>query len=252
MVAMDNETFLDALRTESEALSGAARGNLAAAIPAVEGWTVGEVVVHVGQGSHWITRIVRDGLDGHAALESLDADPDTGDEDALLSWFDDAAAQLVGALEAAGPDAVGWTFSGGANTFDYWWRRRAHETAVHRWDVESARGTPRPIPRDLAVDGIDEFFEVFLPRVGGRVTGEGQSLHLHATDDGLADGAGEWTVTFGADGLTWERGHAKGDAAVRGPGSDLLLLLWNRMPPSRLEVFGDATVVDRWQASVKI
>jgi uncharacterized protein (TIGR03083 family) len=249
---MDDEAFLDALRQESAALSAAARNNLGAGIPAVDGWTVGEVVVHVGQGAHWITKIVQDDLDGHAALEALDPDPSLADEPALLAWFDDAAAEMVAALEAAGPDARGWTFGDPDRALSYWWRRRAHETAVHRWDVDSAQGSPAPIDRDLAVDGIDEFFEVFLPRVGTRVTGEGQTLHLHGTDEGLAEGTGEWTVTFGPDGLRWARGHAKGDAAVRGAASDLLLLLWNRVPPSRLEVFGDQAVLDRWSAQVRI
>jgi len=252
MVAMHDQAFLDALRHESAALSAAARGNLGAAIPAVDGWTVGEVVVHVGQGSHWTTLIVRDGLDGHGALEALDPDPDLVDENALLAWFDAAATELADTLEAADPDAPGWTFGAADDQVGYWWRRRAHETAVHRWDVASAQGSPAPIERDLAVDGIDEFFEVFLPRVASRVTGDGQTLHLHGTDEGLAEGTAEWTITFAADGLCWERGHAKGDAAVRGPASDLALLLWNRVPPARLEVFGDASVIDRWQAQVRI
>lgn len=252
MVAMDDPGFLEALRRESDALSAAAVGHLDAPIPAIDDWTVGAVVVHVGQGAHWITGVVRDGLDGHAALEALEPDPDTADEQGLVAWFDAASAELADALEAVGADARGWTFDDPNGPLAFWARRRAHETAVHRWDVDSAGGTPAPVERDLALDGIDELFEVFVPRLGDRVTGEGQTLHLHATDEGLAEGTGEWTATFGPDGLSWARGHAKGDAAVRGSASDLLLLLWNRVPPSRLEVFGDATVVDRWQASVKI
>ncbi len=36
-----------------------------------------------------------------------------------------------------------------------------------------------------------------------------------------------------------EPGHAKGDAAVRGPAADLLLWLWGRRPLDGFEVFGD-------------
>ena len=123
---------------------------------------------------------------------------------------------------------------------------------LHRWDVDSARTAPEPIELALALDGIDEVFDTFAPRLGGRVTGDGQTLHLHATDEGRPEGSGEWTATFTPDGVTGERGHAKGDAAVRGPASDLLLLLWNRIPAGRLEVFGDTAVLDRWAEQFRV
>jgi hypothetical protein len=40
--------------------------------------------------------------------------------------------------------------------------------------------------------------------------------------------------------------HGKGDCAVRGSASDLLLYLWTRKPASDLEVFGDAALADAW------
>lgn len=250
---MDDAAFLAALRRESDALSAAARGHLDAAIPAVEDWTVGEVVAHVGQGAQWAVHLVRDGMDATEALLALPPDPDTAElgEEGLLAWFDARTDELCTALEAAGPDSPCWTFSG-EGPARAWWRRRAQETAIHRWDVAGAAGAASPIDRDLALDGIDEVFELFVPRLGDRLAGDGRSLHLHATDDGLPDGAGEWTIVFTAEGPTCERGHAKGDAAARGSASDLLLLLWNRVPPSRLEVFGDATVLDFWAARARI
>jgi predicted lipid carrier protein YhbT len=42
------------------------------------------------------------------------------------------------------------------------------------------------------------------------------------------------------------REHAKGDVAVRAPASDLLLFLWGRIPPDRLEVMGDTALLPRW------
>jgi hypothetical protein len=58
------------------------------------------------------------------------------------------------------------------------------------------------------------------------------SVHLHCTDS-----EGEWLVH--PDGRV-EAIHAKGDAAIRGPASDLLLALYTRVPLSAVEVIGDA------------
>ena len=121
----------------------------------------------------------------------------------------------------------------------------AHETTIHRWDAQSATGAQAPIAPDLAVDGIDERLEHLVPSMefnaagAGALTGAGESVHLHCTD---ADG--EWFLRFAPDGFTFTREHAKGDVAVRGPASDLLLWLVGRGPLEVLEVLGDPGVLD--------
>ena len=50
----------------------------------------------------------------------------------------------------------------------------------------------------------------------------GVTLHLHATDDGLGP-TGEWTIANDEDGVNWSHDHGKGEAAVRGRATDLLL-----------------------------
>ena len=74
------------------------------------------------------------------------------------------------------------------------------------------------------------------------------TIHLHATDID-----GEWLVTLGPGGISHEHGHAKGDVALRGTASDLLLWCWNRVPvDDRFEVFGDATLLEAWRTAVVI
>jgi hypothetical protein len=53
-------------------------------------------------------------------------------------------------------------------------------------------------------------------------------------------------VRFAPDGPLFTREHARGDVALRGSASDLLLFLWQRIPAERLEVFGDATLIPRY------
>jgi hypothetical protein len=116
-----------------------------------------------------------------------------------------------------------------------------HETTIHRVDAEQGAGRAvGPIDSGVAVDGIDEIFSVFLAALGaGRSPGDGRTVHLHATD-----AEGEWLVRFAASDLVVEVGHAKGDAAVRGPAADLLLWLWGRRPLDHLELFGDPTAAE--------
>ena len=52
-------------------------------------------------------------------------------------------------------------------------------------------------------------------------------------------------MRFVGDSAVITREHAKGDVAVRGGASDLLLFLWHRIPADRLEVFGDPALLDR-------
>jgi transcription-repair coupling factor (superfamily II helicase) len=56
---------------------------------------------------------------------------------------------------------------------------------------------------------------------------------------------------LGSDGVRVTREHAKGDVAARGTISDLALLMTGRLPPARLEVFGDTVHLDRWFRAVR-
>jgi hypothetical protein len=95
----------------------------------------------------------------------------------------------------------------------------------------------------MAVDGIDEMVDVFLPASAGQpIGGNGETLHLHATD-----AEGEWLLTMQADRIDVARGHAKGDAAIRGRALDLLLIVWGRAPLGEIETFGDPSIVSRFQ-----
>ena len=247
-MALTDEDFLAAVQRDGQAMADAAEGHLDQPIPSIDGWTVADVIAHNGSGNHWVMGML-EGLTGRESLARLE-DPPSGD--ALLPWYRQTEVDLHAALVAIPAGARGSTLQGKDEPLTFWRRRRAQENAVHRWDVESAGGSPDVIDPALAADGVDEMFEVFVPRFrDDRLVGGGETIHLHATDDGLGE-AGEWMVTLGADGLTWEHGHGKGDVAAKGTASDLLLFLWGRVPPARLEVFGDAGLLDAWQEKVQI
>jgi hypothetical protein len=115
----------------------------------------------------------------------------------------------------------------------------AHETAVHTWDARCAAGDTTEIDAALASDGIDEFVHVMVKsdirEEEGTLSG---SVHIHCTD---VDG--EWLIVpTGTSDVVVTREHAKGDCAIRGTASSLLLGLWRRIPMSSLEIIGNADV----------
>lgn len=219
--------------------------HLPASLPHIEGWTVHSVIGHLG----WICRYVDLTLGARAddppARASVPEPPAGAD---VLPWFAEAQTIIQQRLDGIDPTTVHPSWAG-PWTAAQWVRRLANEASMHRWDAYAAFGSPEPIDAQLAADGIEEVLDLFAPQrlLFDELDAAGASMHLHATDVDH----GEWTITFESDRLNWERSHAKGDVAARGPISDLLLLLWGRIPPSRLQLFGDASLLDRWQAAAK-
>ena len=242
---MQNEEYLEAVARESAALADAAeRAGLDAAVPSCPGWTVADVVEHVGNVQRWATRIVETRPTERISRPDMSESPAPEE---LLGWFRAASRALVEALGAADPAAPVWTFIPGGTT-RFWFRRQAHEVAVHRVDAELAGGTAAPIPTALAADGIAEWLDVVSVFGADALRGAGETVHFHCTD--TDEGApGEWLITLTADGPVIAPVHAKGDVAARGPASDLELFLWGRKDASALEVFGDAALLERVAAA---
>jgi len=235
---MDHSAFVHAIRREGAALADATRAaGVERPVPTCGEWTIGDLCSHVGRLHRWATEIVaRRPADPVGHWKQL-AVPDGP---ALVDFVAQGYGPLADVLAAAGAEESCWSWTD-QRTVEFWSRRQANELAVHRWDAQLAAGRPEPIDRDLAVDGIQELFDILPFRPGGSPTGNGETMHLHCTD-----GDGEWLVRLEPDGVTVVNEHAKGDVAARGGASDLLLMMWGRVPVDRLEVFGDASLLVRW------
>jgi uncharacterized protein (TIGR03083 family) len=236
------DEHLEAIQWEGAAFAAAIGDDLSAPVAACPGWTLETLVAHMGRVHRWATSIVRRGENTERpAFPEAPASVDR-------AWFEDGVDDLVRALTEAGPDEPAWTF-GGMGAVRFWFRRQAQETAMHRWDAQSAGGDPGPIETELAIDGVDELLDQFLGPIrrfsGGEPAELGGTVHLHATDSPH----GEWLVRTDGKDVLVGHGHEKGDAAVRATASDLLLWLWGRIPAddrTRIEVFGDDAIVARW------
>ncbi len=217
-------------------------------IPTCPDWTIKQLFRHVGRGNRWAAQIVADRRD--EALdprEVRDGRPPV-DPDAAVDWLNDGAQLILDSVDAVGADTPVWTFIG-PRPAQWWIRRRVHEATVHRADAAIALGTDYRLTPEVAADGIDEWLERIVVEANTESSplDAGQTLHLHATDDGLG-ASGEWTITGTDDGIAWSHAHGKGDAALRGSAKDLLLAIVRRQPAADggIEVFGDAAVWDGW------
>jgi len=226
--------WITTVEREGAALGDAAAVDMGAAVPAAPGWDVTELLRHVGQIHARTSVILRTGtMERPSRANGMLPEPPT---DGVLDWYRSTLAELVVDLRAIDdPERPVYSFAPGHRRAGFWPRRMAQETTIHRVDAEQATGGPvTPIDPAIAVDGIDEIFTVFVPALGaGRSPGDGRTVHLHATDV-----PGEWLIRFD-DAISVESGHAKGDAAVRGPAGELLLWLWGRRSLDGLDVFGD-------------
>jgi len=148
-----------------------------------------------------------------------------------------ALDRLETALRSVNPQTAMWSF-GSTQAGSFFLRRAHQETMVHRTDAEAAAGIESQLDGDDAADGIEEQFSEFVALAEQSPAG---SFHVHRTD-----GDGEWTLRTGDSGIEISRNHQKGDAALRGSGADLLLLLWGRRPLDDFELFGDREVAEQW------
>jgi len=228
-----------AIDREGAALASTPASGLGAEVRSCPGWDVAKLIRHTGRVHRWAAEHI-------AGVEEPSAGSRSPEGEALLAWYRESLALLTAELDRHDPSEPASTFAGPGDVA-FWLRRQAHEIAVHRWDAEDAvrPGEAAPFDPVLAADGIDEWFALWVHRAtmvkGDGVPAElvGASLHVHCTDDVGAE-TGEWIVRLGAEGPDVERAHAKGDAALRGPASDLLLVLWHRLDLDGVDVVGDA------------
>lgn len=243
---MDRASYLASLQADTAVLLETAASALDRDIPTCPEWTGERLLRHIGRSFRWTAGWITAG-----AAPGVERPPDG---EAVVEWARAGYAELLAALDGQPDDDVTVETWIGPQPAIFWPRRMAIEAAIHRYDAQAAVGATDPIGAELAITAIDEMFTVVLPKVGtGGLGGAGETIHLHATDPDLDRfGGGEWLLTLAPDVPTVERVHAKGDVAVRGPVSDLLLLLWNRIGIDRLTVFGDADLLTRWREAVTI
>jgi uncharacterized protein (TIGR03083 family) len=229
-------------------------------VPACPGWDLADLVRHLGTVHRMVGKLV-------ATLSPIPLEPRSVDLELPPSaadrgaWFTAGGSRLVETLRAADPAAPVYTF-GQDRHVRFWIRRMLHETTMHRVDAEQAAGLASEIDPGVALDMIDEFLDLLAASAARRqhlreLQGDGETLHLHATDaPGGEDAAerGEWLITLEPDGFRWSHAHVKGAAAVRGTTADLAMFVYGRRSAQspQLDVSGDHSLLAYWSAKSRL
>jgi uncharacterized protein (TIGR03083 family) len=245
---MEIGTHIDAVEEQGRALVEAAgRAGLAAALPSCPEWDVRELLAHLGAVHRWAATFVREGT---AATAGGKHPPlATAPAEGLLEWYAEGHAALVAALRAAPADLECWTFLPASSPLAFWARRQAHETAIHRADVEAALDTVPACDPELAADGVDELLTGLYGRPGGRLLADPPRSLRVRTDDV----PGSWHVALGPESRTVTvGGDEPADCTIHGPAADVYLYVWNRRPASAPQVEGDADVLKLWQEKATV
>lgn len=105
------ERYLAAIGPEAEALTAAAQAGCAAAVPTCPGWSVADVVAHVGRVHRRAAYMVSRRSLAEEPFSVVGEAP--AGKEALLGWFGAGTAALCQALSAAGAGAPVWNWTAG-------------------------------------------------------------------------------------------------------------------------------------------
>lgn len=221
------------VRTATSALPSAAQVE----VPGCPDLTLERTLRHVGS-VHRATRLwARDGR----RPEQWQRSPTDGD---LVEFVRIGLDELLTELSHHDPAQPCDTWWPADRTHGFWRRRMAHETTVHRVDVEAAAGGPvHAVDPDVALDGIDELLFLWF----GHRLGE---LRMSSPRHGavaLSAADRHWLAIFEGSrsiarrvGVTDARAA---DAMVTGGPMEVYLWSWGRLPDQSVQISGDQEAV---------
>jgi uncharacterized protein (TIGR03083 family) len=139
-MALDLNSYLAILESESRELAAAAEeAGLDAPVPTCPGWTINDLVLHVGEVHRWATAAVASKATklGEVPGDSLGPLPDRA---GTIDWFCSGAIALRDTLAEADPtvEYAAFLVDPPAPRLLFWARRQTLETSMHRVDAESA------------------------------------------------------------------------------------------------------------------
>ncbi|MBL7256712.1 maleylpyruvate isomerase family mycothiol-dependent enzyme [Paractinoplanes lichenicola] len=246
---MDFDHALTLIDERSAALRDAvaAAADFGARVPGCPDWDLRDLVAHLGAVQRFWAVVVRaadpTGPPSRSALG--DREP-SGD---LLAWSAESTSLLLAALRASSAGTRAWAWWGASSaplTVGAIARHQVQEAAVHAYDAQEARGqagVPEPLPVAVAADGVAEFLQVGVGSLGAwphqpaRVRFDASDGQPHTLD-----------LTPSGGRLLEQAAAGEPTTVIRGTSSDLVLVLYGRLPLEALAIDGDREVLTRLRA----
>jgi uncharacterized protein (TIGR03083 family) len=235
---VDRSSYLEHIAEEgARIIRIAQQGPMDARVAHLGRWQLRDVVAHLGGVHRWAAETLATG--------AMPAVPQRGTEhdEVLIAWFDEGLQRLIAVLAVSDLDEpCPNPCPGSPTTKGFWARRQAHETTMHRWDIESTISIATITDPLFATDGIDELLDTFT-RIRGEQVLTGP-VALIATDT-----SSTWVVSPAErhGRVTIRRTQAEPSdvvATISGPAQKLLLALWHRLTidEARLSVTGSHSI----------
>jgi uncharacterized protein (TIGR03083 family) len=245
---IEHSRLLDVLGVEGELLASSAEdASEDAPVAMCPGLTIGGTVRHVGS----VYRMVVAWLDEGRRPGDWHRDQEPGES--TVAYQREALHVLFERLAAHSPDEYASTWWPADHTYGFWRRRMAHETVIHRTDVQAAAGIERTeIDEDLALDGVDEvlalWFAQKLPVLGLSGTKTGTVA--------VRTGGHAWVTRAGPGETTaWRcspREAEGADATVSGDPAQVYLWLWGRLPLTAVMFGGEFDLAGQLWALLRL
>src|SRR3954466_16191841 len=228
-----------------------------AAVPTTPGWTISDLVEHVGQSQNWVSEIIERRITDPTQLPTEMAVLPT-DPREWQAWLSEAAQRGGCAGSDDARDAPVFNPAGDERPGTRFWMSSVlNEAVIHGFDAANAAGRPADLDADIAAALISNHlamltsptWEMQRPESAHAIRGTGQTLQWLATD--TADDEGAWFVERRPEGATWRPGTQRADVTVTGPARSLLLTMTRRLPLTDSEaaditVHGDADLAQHW------
>ena len=253
---LNPEAARGAIVEHTRRLAGAAaEAGPDAPVPTAPGWTIADLVEHVGQTQHWVAEMIERRITDPAQLPTEMAVLPT-DPGEWQAWLSGSAARVASACSDDALDAPVFNPAMDERTgARFWLSSVLNEVVVHGFDAANAAGRSIDVDPDVAAALITNHLAMLTSPTwamqrsasADAIRGSGQTLLWMAND--TADGA--WFIERRPEGAMWQHGTEHADVTVTGPASVLLLTLTRRLPladgnATNIKIDGDIALLRHW------